>query len=141
MGSSILTESNTCQTMNLSFHQFIILSFHITKCVYSTIVLVSGYNSAFNIFNITENGHAINLVGRHEVPSDLSWLHVEKDKRGNRHVYAIHEDTGHLSRLTMSPDLDEVKLEETFKLPAGGPAHLLMVNKDLHCKLWVGIMV
>ena len=41
-----------------------------------------------------DNGHTIKLVGRHEVPSDLSWLHVDKETRGNRNVYAIHEDTG-----------------------------------------------
>ena len=45
-------------------------------------------------FIYLDNGHTIKLVGRHEVPSDLSWLHVDKETRGNRNVYAIHEDTG-----------------------------------------------
>ena len=68
-------------------------------------------------------GHALELISKPKVPKDLSWLHVDPD---TEHVYAIHESSGHVSRLKLSSDFTKVETLESVKLPGTGPAHLLV---------------
>ena len=72
------------------------------------------------------------LVSKLPVPSDLSWLHVSTEPRGSYHVYGIHEDTGHVSRLRISADLSGVTVLQTSKLPGGGPAHVLVDEEKVY---------
>ena len=116
--------------------------------VCDNIVLVSGYNEAFNIFNISgeyntlvdffylmkkvacsDEGHVLQLISNISVPDSLSWLDVSRTESGDYEIFGIHENTGHVSRMTLSTDLSRVTVDQTVKLPGGGPAHVL-VDRD-----------
>ena len=108
----------------------------------SLLVLVSGYNEAFNIFNVTGGGshimearpssplpgggHTVSLVSRPQVPASLSWLDLGPRAEGGAvTLYAAHEATGEVSRLRLAADLGTVTTLETVQLPGAGPAHVL----------------